>query len=254
MKITLLGSGTSTGVPEIGCTCEVCTSLDARDKRLRASALVEVGEVKLLIDCGPDFRYQMLRSQTTALTALLVTHVHYDHVGGLDDLRPFCRKAAFQVYAERRVTDILSLKYDYMFNDHKYPGVPDIDLITLHRTPFYVADLKVVPIRLFHYKLPVLGFRIGDMAYLTDFTIIEASELQKLEGVKVVVIDALRKTKHISHLSLDEAIEIARKIDAPRTVFTHISHQMGLHAEVNPQLPEGMELGFDGMMLELPNC
>ncbi|MEG1616459.1 MAG: MBL fold metallo-hydrolase [Bacteroidales bacterium] len=251
MKVTILGSGTSTGVPEVGCRCEVCTSPDPHDKRLRASVLVETGTEDILIDCGPDFRYQMIRSGTTHLDGLLLTHIHYDHVGGMDDLRPFCRHQAMQVFAERRVSDSLRDKYAYMFQDHKYPGIPDIDLITIHRHSFVIGSTEVIPIRLFHYKLPVLGYRIGDFAYLTDFTILPESELYKLNGVKLLIMDALRKTKHLSHLSLDEALVIQDMIGAERTVFTHMSHQMGLHAVVNEDLPPHVSLGFDGMQLEI---
>lgn len=251
MKITLLGTGTSTGVPEIGCSCEVCTSADHRDKRLRASVLVETDTENILIDCGPDFRYQMLRSGTNRLNALLLTHIHYDHVGGLDDLRPFCRNGAFRVYAERRVSEALRDKYAYMFQDHRYPGVPDIDLITIHRYPFMIGTTQIIPIRLFHYKLPVLGYRIGSFAYLTDFTILPETELHKLSGVKVVVIDALRKKPHMSHLSLREACETARLIGAEKTYFTHMSHQMGLHEQVCRELPAGITLGYDGLQIEI---
>lgn len=251
MKITVLGSGTSTGVPEIGCTCTVCTSSDPRDNRLRSSILVESGEDKILIDCGPDFRTQMLSHRPAHPNALLLTHLHYDHVSGIDDLRPFCRHQAFRVYAERRVAEGLREKYSYMFQDHKYAGVPDIDLITIHRNPFMVGNTLVTPIRLFHYKLPILGYRIGDMAYLTDFTVLPETEMHKLKGVKVVIMDALRKTRHMSHLSLEEAIVLSNQINPEITFFTHMSHQMGLHATVEKELPPKCLLAFDGLVLEL---
>lgn len=249
MRVTILGSGTSTGVPEIGCSCDVCKSENPKDKRLRASVLVETGSENLLIDCGPDFRYQMLRNRTTAVDALLITHIHYDHIGGLDDLRPFCKEQAFPVFAEKRVTDALREKYSYIFQDHRYPGVPDINLITIHRNPFQIGNTEIIPIRLFHYKLPVLGFRIGDFAYLTDFTTLPEAEMVKLEGVRVVIMEALRKTPHMSHLSLGEALEIASKLNAEQIVLTHISHQMGMHEEVNKELPDGVSLGYDRMTL-----
>ncbi|MEG0949201.1 MAG: MBL fold metallo-hydrolase [Bacteroidales bacterium] len=251
MKITVLGSGTSTGVPEIGCRCEVCLSSDPRDNRMRSSILVENGNDHILIDCGPDFRTQMLTHQPVHPNALLLTHLHYDHVSGIDDLRPFCRHQAFRVYAERRAADGLREKYSYMFQDHKYPGIPDIDLITIHRYPFQVGNTWVTPIRLYHYKLPVLGFRIGDMAYLTDFTVMPDTEMEKLKGVKLVIMDALRKTRHLSHLSLDEAIVLSREIKASATYFTHISHQMGLYKSVNDSLPDSFNLAYDGLVLEI---
>lgn len=251
MKITVLGSGTSTGVPELGCTCDVCNSSDPHDNRLRSSILVESGTDRILIDCGPDFRTQMLHHCPAHPNALLLTHLHYDHVSGIDDLRPFCRHQPFRVYAERRVADGLREKYSYMFQDHQYPGIPDIDLITIHRQPFLVGNISVTPIRLFHYKLPVLGYRIGDMAYLTDFTVLPDTEMQKLEGVKIVIMDALRKTRHLSHLSLDEAIALSKQINPSVTFFTHISHQMGLHSTVNKELPPNCQLAFDGLILEI---
>ncbi|MGL4293793.1 MAG: MBL fold metallo-hydrolase [Bacteroidales bacterium] len=251
MHITILGSGTSTGVPEIGCCCAVCQSVDPRDKRLRASILVENGDDRILIDCGPDFRTQMLRLPSSYPDALLLTHMHYDHVGGIDDLRPFCKHRPFRVFAERRVAEGLREKYSYMFQDHKYPGIPDIDLVTIHRHPFRIGETEIVPIRLFHYKLPVLGYRIGDMAYLTDFTILPDAEKSKLEGVKVVIMDALRKTPYLSHLSLEEAVALSRQLGVPQTYFTHMSHQMGLHREVDLSLGEGLNLAYDGLTIHI---
>ena len=233
MKITVLGSGTSTGVPEIGCNCEVCRSSDKKDQRLRASVLVETENEVLLIDCGPDFRYQMLRNHISGLSGLLITHIHYDHIGGLDDLRPFCRQNAFPVYAERRVTDALREKYAYMFQDHRYPGVPDINLITIHRTSFRIGDTEIIPIRVYHFKLPILGFRIGDFAYLTDLTVLPESEKKKLSGVKVLVIEALRKTPHLAHMSLSEALTLSRELAATQVLLPHLSHQMGLRRQVS---------------------
>ena len=250
MRVTILGSGTSTGVPEIGCKCDVCTSKDGRDNRMRSSVLIENETDRILIDCGPDFRTQMLSLRPPVPNALLLTHLHYDHVSGIDDLRPFCRHQAFRVFAERRAADGLREKYSYMFQDHKYPGIPDIDLITIHRNPFLVGNTQITPIRLFHYKLPVLGFRIGDLAYLTDFTVLPETEKSKLVGVKVLIIEALRKTRHLSHLSLDEAIDISKQIAPDQTFFTHISHQMGIHIEVNSLLPPGFELAYVGLIID----
>ncbi|MDO5571945.1 MAG: MBL fold metallo-hydrolase [Bacteroidales bacterium] len=251
MRVTVLGSGTSTGVPEIGCTCEVCTSKDKKDNRLRASVVVQTDNSNILIDCGPDFRTQMLNTGIVSLTGLLVTHTHYDHIGGMDDLRPFCRHGAFSVYGERRVCETLMDKYSYMFQDHKYPGVPNIDLITIHRTPFEINNDIIIPIRLFHYKLPVLGYRIKNFAYLTDFSFINDEELDKLRELDCLIIDALRKKQHMSHLSLDEALQLIKKINPKRAYLTHMSHQMGLHETVSNELPENVFLCYDGMTINV---
>lgn len=248
MKITLLGSGTSTGVPQLGCSCEVCRSTDPRDKRLRASVMVQTERTNILIDCGPDFRTQMLDNRMPAPDALLITHEHYDHVAGIDDVRPYCKRGAFPIYAEERVAQKLRVINEYMFRKVKYPGVPNVDLIPIEADkPFMVGDAEVLPLRLYHYKLPVLGFRIGRMAYLTDFSEAPDSTVARLDGVELLIIDALRIEPHMSHLSLAQAIEFARRTTARRVVFTHMSHQMGLHAQV--ALPEGFELGYDGMTL-----
>ena len=217
---------------------------------MRASIIVENYSDRILIDCGPDFRNQMLRFRPQQPNALLITHLHYDHVAGIDDLRPFTRKSPLCVYAEKRGTDGIREKYNYMFQEHKYPGIADVDLITIHRTPFLVGKTLVTPIRLFHYQLPVLGYRIGDFAYLTDFTLMPESELVKLKGVKVLIIEALRRTKHLSHLSLDEAIQLSEKIGVQKVFFTHICHQMGLHGEIEKILPPGMHLAYDGLSFE----
>lgn len=238
----------------IGCDCEVCTSADARDSRLRSSAMVEDGSTRIVIDSGPDFRYQMLRAGVKDLDAILLTHQHTDHIIGLDDVRAFnyfCRKS-IEVYATEAVQAVVKKNFDYAFTDKPYPGAPQITLRTIDSEPFEVGTLKITPIRGKHFTLPVTGYRIGPVAYLTDFNRIEERELEKLQGVEVLVINALRHTRHISHFSLPEAVEIARKVGATKTFFTHISHQFGLHAEEEQKLPEGMHLAYDTLTIEIP--
>ncbi len=247
MKITILGSGTSTGVPEIGCQCEVCLSTDPKDKRLRSSILIEKDGVVLLVDCGPDFRYQMLKWAKDLPVALLITHHHYDHVGGLDDLRPLTRIENFRVYANDVSIKQLQKTYAYMFAAHRYPGIPLIDLIEINTTDFEIDGVIITPIRLFHHKLPTLGFRIDDFAYLTDFSEIHSDDYDKLKGVKTLIIEAVRLEPHIAHLTLEQAIDFANKLGAEEVYFTHLSHYIGKHKIVNKQLPSHMQLAYDGM-------
>ena len=238
----------------IGCDCEVCTSADARDRRLRSSVMVEDDTTRIVIDSGPDFRYQMLRAGVKSLDAILLTHQHTDHIIGLDDVRAFnyfCRKS-IEVYATEIVQAVVRKNFDYAFTDKPYPGAPQITLRTIDTEPFKVGTLEIVPIRGKHFTLPVTGYRIGPVAYLTDFNHIDEEELEKLRGVEVLVVNALRHTRHISHFSLPEAVEVARKVGAQRTYFTHISHQFGLHAEEEPLLPEGMSLAYDTLTIEIP--
>ncbi len=247
MKITILGSGTSTGVPEIGCQCEVCLSTDPKDKRLRSSILIEKEGTVLLIDCGPDFRCQMLNWVKDLPVALLITHHHYDHVGGLDDLRPLTRIENFRVYANNVSIKQLQETYAYMFAAYRYPGIPLIDLIEIGTSDFEIDGVRITPIRLFHHKLPTLGFRIDDFAYLTDFSKIHSDDYDKLKGVKTLIIEAVRLEPHIAHLTLDEAIDFANEIGAKEVYFTHLSHYIGKHKIVNKQLPSHMQLAYDGM-------
>ncbi|MBE6302092.1 MAG: MBL fold metallo-hydrolase [Parabacteroides distasonis] len=247
MKITFLGTGTSTGVPEIGCSCEVCTSPDKRDGRLRTSVLVEVEGKRLLLDCGPDFRWQMIQNKTYRLDAVLISHEHYDHVGGLDDLRPFCREGGISVFAEDYVAEAIQTRIPYVFRQHKYPGVPNLELHKISTEPFVAAGVPVIPIRVMHGKLPILGYRIGNMAYLTDVKYLPEEEYAKLEGLELLILTALRTGSHPTHQSLDEALEMVERIRPKETYLIHMSHRIGLHAEVEKSLPPHIHLSYDGL-------
>ncbi|MCC8186417.1 MAG: MBL fold metallo-hydrolase [Bacteroides sp.] len=248
MKVTVLGSGTSTGVPEIGCTCEVCLSPDPRDHRLRTSALVETQNARILIDCGPDFRQQMLPLPFEKLNAVLLTHEHYDHVGGVDDLRPFCRFGEIPVYAEKVTADRLRARLPYCFAEHRYPGVPAIFLQHIEiGEPFEVNTTQILPLRAMHGRLPVVGFRIGEMGYVTDMSSLPEETVLQLQGVKLLFINALRLAPHDTHQNLGEALKTASQIGAEQTWFIHMSHQMGLHAVREKELPEHIHLAYDGL-------
>jgi len=248
MNLLFLGSGTSTGVPQIGCSCRTCKSADSKDKRLRASVLITEGDTKILIDCGPDLRQQLLIHDINSVTAVLLTHDHYDHIGGLDDVRPL---GDTQLYAEKRVLSVIQRNMPYCFADIKYPGVPIIHLHEINENIFFINNLKIEPIRIMHARLPILGFRVGKVAYLTDIKTISDRSIEKLQNLDVLVMNALRIKNHISHLSLSEAIEIAIKIGARKTYFTHMSHDIGLHEEINKTLPENIELAYDGLQLSI---
>ena len=248
MNVTILGSGTSTGVPYLNCTCEVCRSADPRDARLRCSALVEVQGKTLLIDCGPDFRQQMLHRPTPAIDAVLLTHEHYDHVAGIDDLRPF---GDVDIYGEERVCQAVRRNLPYCFAETHYPGTPHLHLHTIGLTPFEAAGVNVQPIRCYHAQLPIVGYRVGPMAYLTDISRIDDDQFPLLENLEVLIVDALRQTPHFSHFMLSEAQDFAKRTGAKRVYFTHICHQMGLYADVEPSLPDNQQLCYDGMEIAI---
>ncbi len=251
MKVTFLGTGTSQGVPIITCTCPVCSSTNPRDNRLRTSVLIETEHTNIVIDTGPDFRQQMLRENVQKVDAILFTHGHKDHTAGFDDIRGFNwkTKEAMEVYANEEVEIVLKRDFHYAFAENKYPGVPNLNLNLIKNQNFMIRDLPITPIEVLHYKLPVFGYRIGDFSYITDANFISDSEKEKLKGTKVLVLNALRKTEHISHFTLDQAAALAQEIGAEQTYLIHMSHQMGLHAEVDQELPEGVNLAYDGLQL-----
>ena len=253
MKVTFLGTGTSQGVPVIGCHCEVCESLDFRDKRLRSSILIEVDGQHLVIDSGPDFRQQMLRERVEKLDALLFTHEHKDHTAGMDDIRSFnfLQKKDMPIYGRKQVLEQLKQEFAYVFNQSKYPGIPQVAVHELKNEPFKIEQTSITPIEVLHYKLPVFGFRINDFAYITDMKTISPEEEKKLNGLDVLVINALQKTAHVSHLTLKEAIDFAQKIGAKKTYFTHLSHKMGKQTDVEQELPEQVSIAYDGLKLAL---
>lgn len=254
MKITFLGTGTSQGVPVIACECKVCTSGDSLDKRLRVSVLVETQGKTIVIDAGPDFRYQMLRAGVKHLDAILFTHEHKDHVAGLDDVRAFNFKQGSEVdiYASPRVQEALKQEFHYIFSAYKYPGIPRLELHDIHDdTPFDVGGINIIPISVMHFQLPIYGFRIGDFTYITDAKTIAQKELEKVKGSRVVVLNALQKENHISHLTFSEAKQIAAEVNADKTYFTHLSHRLGTHAEVSSELPGNIRLAYDGLTIEL---
>ncbi|MGI4749855.1 MAG: MBL fold metallo-hydrolase [Janthinobacterium lividum] len=253
MRITFLGTGTSQGVPMIACNCAVCTSDDSHDKRLRSSILIEENGKNVVIDTGPDFRYQMLRAQVKHLEAVVFTHEHKDHIAGLDDIRAFnyFQNAAVDVYADVRVQAALKREFSYIFTDYKYPGIPQINLKTIDSKPFTAAGVPFVPIEVLHYKLPVMGFRIHDFTYITDAKTVSDAEIEKIKGSKILVVNALQREKHISHFTLSEAIAFANKIGAEMTYFTHISHRLGKYQDVSAELPANIQLAYDGLQLEI---
>lgn len=251
-RLTFLGTGTSQGVPMIGCGCEVCKSPDPRDKRLRASVLVEHEGLKVLVDAGPDFRYQMLRAGVSSLDAILLTHNHKDHTGGLDDIRAFNyhEKRATQIYCEKYVEESLRKEYSYAFEEIKYPGAPEWDVHIIDENPFTIKGVEITPIRGRHFKLPVLGYRFGNIAYCTDMNHIPEEEYSKLQGLDHFIINCVRRGRHISHYSLEQAIEVAEKVGAKHSWLTHLSHQLPCHEELTKELPEGILPAFDGLVIE----
>lgn len=253
LTIQFLGTGTSTGIPMIGCDCSVCTSINPADNRLRSSILVQSANTTLVIDTTPDFRYQMLRTHTKQLDAVLFTHSHKDHMAGLDDIRAFnfFSKKTIQVYANAITEAAIRRDYYYAFSDTKYPGVPDLELINIDAAPFVIGDIPIIPIKVVHHTMLVLGFRMGNFTYITDANHIDERELTKIKGSSVLVLNALRKEKHLSHFTLQEAVNIAEITQVPQVYFTHISHQMGSHATINQELPAHIQLAYDGLILRL---
>jgi phosphoribosyl 1,2-cyclic phosphate phosphodiesterase len=251
LKITFLGTGTSSGVPMIACDCPVCSSTDKKDKRLRSSILVQSEQTAFVVDTTPDFRYQMLRENVKKLDAVLFTHPHKDHIAGLDDVKSFSyfSNKPMEVYANALTQEALKREFAYAFSVKKYPGVPELNLHTIDLTPFIIGDIPVIPILVWHLKMPVLAFRFGDFTYITDANKIEESERKKIIGSKTIVINALRHKKHISHYTLDEAIELIQELQIPQGYLTHISHQLGKYVDVNSTLSKGIELAYDGLQL-----
>lgn len=251
MKVTFLGTGTSQGVPIIACDCPICASNDPKDKRLRSSILVEQNGKTIVVDTGPDFREQMLKHQVKQLDAILFTHAHRDHVSGLDDIRGFNfkMKRAIDVYCEEKVEAAIRRDFFYAFEEPKYPGVPEMNIHQISLEPFDILGIPVIPIQVFHHRMGVLGFRFGDFVYITDAKRIEPVELEKIKGCKVLVLNALRREEHISHFTLDEAVELVNYLKPEASYFTHISHQLGLHQEVENELPAHMHLAYDGLEL-----
>lgn len=253
MKITFLGTGTSQGVPVIACGCKVCRSEDPRDNRLRTSLMVETGNTVIVFDAGPDFRQQMLRENVTHVDAIVLTHEHRDHISGMDDVRAFNYKTsdAIDIFAESRVLDEVKKEYSYVFREQKYPGIPEMRLNPVTLEPFRIKELEIIPLRVFHLKLPVLGYRIGNFAYITDANLVPDETKEKLFGVKWLVINALRRERHISHFSLYESINLIKEISPRHAFLTHISHQMGLYSEIMKELPHGVELAYDTLKITL---
>lgn len=253
MRLVFLGTGTSQGVPVIGCSCEVCRSVDFRDKRFRVSVIFEVHGKRIVIDTGPDFRQQMLRERLDKVDAVLFTHQHKDHTAGLDDIRPINHrhKMDMPIYGTEEVLGQIQREFAYIFENVTYPGIPKVVLNRIENKPFFVQDILVQPIEVMHYKLPVLGFRIGDITYITDANYISDKEKEKIKGSKVLIVNALQIQPHISHFTLAEAIQLAQELGVEQTYFTHISHTMGLHSEVTKLLPAGIALAYDGLVLEV---
>lgn len=253
MKLTFLGTGTSQGVPIIGCHCEVCLSKDPCDKRLRTSAFLEIGDVKILIDAGPDLRQQLLTNGITKIDAILVSHEHKDHIGGIDDVRPinFLMEKTINIYGLRRTLNIIAKDYDYAFKTFKYPGVPDLHLIPVNEESFIVEDIEIVPIHVKHLHLPILGYRIRNFAYITDASFISPKEKEKLRNLEVLVINALRKQEHYSHFNLEQALEVIQELQPQKAYLTHIGHAMGKYHDVAPTLPENVFLACDGKSIEI---
>jgi len=253
MQITLLGTGTSQGVPVITCNCHVCRSSNFKDKRLRSSVMVEVDNQTIIIDTGPDFRQQMLRENVEKVDAILFTHHHKDHTAGMDDIRAFNHKwkKDMQVYCTKETKKALKREFSYVFSDNKYPGVPRVIINNIKAQPFKINSITITPIKALHYKMEVLGFRINDFVYLTDVSFIENREIDKMRDADLIILDALRKKEHISHFNLDQALALLKELKPKKALLTHISHYMGLHEEVNKELPDNIKLSYDGQKIKI---
>lgn len=254
MRVTFLGTGTSQGVPVIACHCQVCQSTDPKDNRLRSSILLEYNGYTVVVDTGPDFRYQMLRQKVDRLDAVLMTHSHKDHIAGLDDVRAYNyqQQQSIPIYSNKATHDALRKEFYYAFSDYKYPGVPQLELEEIQAgEAFELYGESILPIEVMHFKMPVLGFRIGDFAYITDAKTIAEESYAQLAGVKVLVLNALQKEPHISHLTLEEALEVAQRIGPDQTYLTHISHRFGQHADIQQELPAGVFVAHDGLQLSV---
>ena len=252
MKLTFLGTGTSCGVPTIGCQCYTCSSTDPHDKRLRCSVLIEPESTRILIDCGPDFRQQIMSQPFRKIDGILITHAHYDHMGGMDDIRPYCQFGEINVYADPIARQGMLQMLPYCFAEHRYPGVPAIQLHEIHKhEAFRIGDLDIVPFEVMHHDLPILGYRIGPLAYITDMKTIDEREIPYILGCNTLVVNALRQKPHHSHQTLDDAVAFARRIGARQTWLIHSSHDIGRHAEVNASLPSDIQMAYDGQVIEI---
>lgn len=253
MKVTFLGTGTSQGVPVIACDCEVCQSLDYRDKRKRTSIHIEVDGKSIVFDTGPDFREQMLRERINHLDAVIYTHEHKDHTAGLDDVRSynFKQEMDMPLYGRKQVLEQIQREFAYIFAINKYPGIPKVKLHEIENKPFQVEGIDIQPVDVLHYKLPVFGYRIKDFTYITDVNYIPDEEKEKIRGSKVLVLSALQKKSHLSHFNLEQAIAMVIELEIPQAYFIHMGHRIGLHRDIEEELPEGMELAYDGLQIEL---
>ena len=252
MKLTFLGTGTSCGVPTIGCQCHTCTSSDPHDKRLRCSALIETDATRLLIDCGPDFRQQIMPQPFRKIDGILITHAHYDHMGGMDDIRPYCQFGEINVYADPLARQGMLQMLPYCFAEHRYPGVPAIQLHEIHKhEPLRIGDIDIMPFEVMHHDLPILGYRFGALTYITDMKSIDDEELPYIEGTDVLIVNALREKPHHSHQTVADAVRFARRVGARQTWLIHSSHDIGRHADVNAQLPPDIQLAYDSQVIEV---
>ncbi len=253
LKVTFLGTGTSIGVPVITCDCPVCQSSDPHDKRMRTSVMLEVNGFTFVIDCGPDFRIQMLRENVNNLDAVIFTHEHRDHIAGLDDIRAFnyVLNKKIDIYGTRQVMESIQTEFPYIFSESRYFGAPQLTIHPIDEKPFTVRNIEFIPIKVLHEKLPVTGFRVGDFTYITDASFISEKELEKIKGSKVIVLNALRNSRHVSHFSVGEAVDILTKLNPEAAYLTHLSHFVGLHDEVNSKLPDFIRLAYDGLTLSI---